>query len=66
MTKLEEIEGVVETLSKQEFRELFTWMAERDNDLWDRQMDDDARSGKFDDLAKVALAEHQAGLTKKI
>ena len=66
MTKLEEIEGVVETLSKQEFRELFTWMAKRDNDLWDRQIDEDARAGKFDDLAKAALAEYQAGLSKKI
>ena len=66
MTKIEEIEEVVEALSKQEFRELYIWMTEKDNVLWDRQVEDDVRVGKFESLAQEVLAEYQAGLTKKI
>ncbi|MBK7929706.1 MAG: hypothetical protein IPJ98_20160 [Bryobacterales bacterium] len=64
MSRVEEIEQAIDGLSAEEFRSLAEWMRERDQELWDRQMDEDSASGKFDALFDEAEAKSRAGVLK--
>ena len=66
MTKLEKIEQEIAALSKAEIFKLGSWFAEFHADIWDQQIADDARAGKFDNMAKQALADHKAGRTRPL
>ena len=66
MTKLEKIEQDIASLEPADLRKLADWFGEFHADLWDHQIESDAKAGKFDKLAQRALAEHRAGLTKPI
>ncbi len=61
MTTVEEIEQAAERLAPSDFDRLATWVSARYHDLWKRQMDDDAASGRLDFLFNEAAAERQAG-----
>lgn len=50
MTQLQDIEDAIERLPPEQFRELAEWLRERDQQLWDDQLDRDAESGKLDFL----------------
>ena len=50
MSQVEEIEQAIGQLPDAEFRRLAQWILERDNVLWDKQMDADSVSGKLDAL----------------
>ncbi len=66
MTKLEKIEQEIVNLSPGEVRKLVSWLAEFEAELWDKQIEDDAKAGRLDKLAEQALADHRAGLTKPL
>lgn len=66
MTKLEKIEQAIATLAPADIRRLADWLAEYQADLWDRQIELDAKAGKLDKLVEQALADHKAGLTKPL
>ena len=55
MTKLEELERVIGNLPEEEYRQFRCWFLEKDWERWDRQIAEDARSGKLDFLVKEAL-----------
>ncbi len=57
MTKLEELEMAIASLSEEEYREFRRWFLERDWEKWDRQIEEDSKAGKLDFLVKEA---HQA------
>ena len=59
MTKLEQIEKSVAELSKEELKAFAKWFAELQADLWDRQIEADAKAGRLDKLAEKALADHK-------
>ena len=61
MTKLEQIEQSVAALSKEEMEEFAAWFDELRADLWDQQIEADAKGGRLDKLADKALAEIKAG-----
>jgi flagellar motility protein MotE (MotC chaperone) len=61
MTKLEKIEHDISALSKADLRKLSDWLDEYKSDLWDRQIEADARSGKLDKLVAEAKAQAAAG-----
>ena len=65
MTKLEQIEREIETLSPEEFAELRMWVLERDWEEWDRQIEKDAGAGKLDRLFAEAREAHQQGKSTK-
>ncbi len=48
MNRVEELEKAIQQLSPQEFSEIARWVADRDQERWDEQMDRDAASGKLD------------------
>ena len=61
MTKLEKIEQDIASLDPKDVRKLAEWLEEYKAELWDRQMEDDAKSGRLDKFAARALAAHRAG-----
>jgi len=66
MTRLEKIEKDIKALSDKEVHHLADWFAEWRADLWDQQIEEDAKAGKLDKLAKRALANHKAGRTTSL
>ena len=65
MSRVEEIEMAIEKLAPQEFARLRSWLVERENVEWDRQMDDDGASGRLDFLFEEAGAENASGLLRE-
>jgi hypothetical protein len=61
MSRVERIENEVESLSPEELKAFRDWFAEFDAEVWDRQIEDDAKSGKLRSLAERALRDHEAG-----
>lgn len=61
MSELEQIEDRVRKLSPTEFAEFRRWFREQEWDEWDRQIEQDCKSGKLKALAEKALADHAAG-----
>jgi len=66
MTKVQALEEEIKTLSPEEMAELREWLIEREEDEWDRQIADDAASGKLDKLFEKSLADHKAGKSREI
>ncbi len=66
MTKLEKIEKDIASLSPGEVARLAEWFAAFRADLWDRQIEADAKAGRLDKIAEQALADHRAGRTKPL
>ena len=61
MIRMEELEGQMKTLSSNELQELRAWLVEYDAEVWDRQFQDDAVSGRLDSLADQALKDFSEG-----
>ncbi len=66
MTRLEKIEQDIASLTPADVSKLAAWMAEYQAELWDRQIEDDAKAGKLDKLAEQALADHRAGRSRSL
>ena len=66
MTKVKKIEQDVRKLNRDELAAFRKWFREYDSDEWDRQIEEDVRSGKLDKLADEALAAHRAGKSKEL
>jgi len=56
MGNVKSIEKAVEALPPSELAEFRLWFAEFDAAAWDKQIEQDAASGKLDDLASEAHA----------
>ena len=65
MGTVKSIENAVESLPATELAEFRRWFAEFDGNAWDRQIDQDASSGKLDPLAAEALADYSTGSTRQ-
>ena len=66
MTRVEEIQSAIESLSSEEYAQLRQWFSEKDWERWDRQIEKDAESGKLDFLIEEALEEKQQGRLKEL
>ncbi|MEA2235568.1 MAG: hypothetical protein QOC81_292 [Thermoanaerobaculia bacterium] len=66
MTKVQALEEEIERLSPSELAELQEWLAEREADAWDREIEQDAASGKLDKLFEKSMADHRAGKSREI
>ncbi len=56
-----EIEEAIAKLPAAEFRELLRRLNEREAESWDRQIEEDAKSGKLDALYHRLIAEEGDG-----
>ena len=61
MSKVQQIERDVQSLSPSELASFREWFRQFDAEAWDRQIEEDVKAGKLDDLANAALKSHQAG-----
>jgi len=66
MENVKSIEHAVESLPPTELAEFRRWFAEFDGNAWDRQIEQDAGSGKLDQLAAEALADYSAGSARPL
>ncbi|MER8827876.1 hypothetical protein NKH73_17220 [Mesorhizobium sp. M0938] len=66
MSKLEQIEKSVAELSPEELKAFAAWFEGLQADMWDRQIEADAKAGRLDRLAEQALADHRAGRTRPL
>lgn len=61
MTRVENIEGQVKSLSAEELKAFRDWFASFDAEVWDAQIDSDAKHGKLRSFAERALRDHESG-----
>lgn len=66
MGNVKSIEKAVESLPPSELAEFRRWFAEFDAAAWDRQIEQDAASGKLDALAAEALADYRVGPAREL
>ena len=59
MSSVVEIEQAIVELSPKDFVELGQWFDEQRNRKWDRQIQEDASSGKLDSLYEMMQAENR-------
>jgi hypothetical protein len=61
MSKVEQLEDQVKDLSSDELRAFRNWFVQFDSEVWDQQIEADAKRGALLSLAERALADHEAG-----
>ncbi len=66
MAVVEKLEHEVKKLSHTQLAAFREWFREYDADEWDRQIEEDVRAGRLDELAEEALIEHKAGMLKEL
>ena len=66
MTKVEEVERAVASLTAEEYREFRQWFLERDWEQWDRQSEEDSRAGKLDFLVREAFEAKERGTLEEL
>ena len=66
MTRIEKLAREIQKLSAKELTSFRKWFTAFDAAEWDRQIEDDAKAGRLDSLAAEALADHQAGRSRKL
>jgi hypothetical protein len=59
-----ELEQAVTKLSEEELARFRAWFDEYYAELWDKQIEEDAKSGRFDRIIAEVDAEYDAGLSK--
>jgi hypothetical protein len=64
MDKVEEIEAAINQLPPEDFRRIANWLLERDQGLWDQQLDSDGSAGRLDFLFEESEADFQRGLLR--
>jgi hypothetical protein len=61
VSKIEQLEQQIKTLSPEELAHFRAWFTEFDWDQWDLQLERDIASGKLDGLADKALRDDASG-----
>lgn len=66
MSRLEQLEQQIAELDPSELKALRAWFESYDAEVWDRQIESDAKSGKLGRLAEQALRDHEAGRSTEL
>jgi hypothetical protein len=66
MGKVQELLDQIRKLSPEEFAQLRDWFLEQDWQAWDAQIEDDAKSGKLDELISEGQAGYKSGRARKL
>jgi hypothetical protein len=66
MSTVKDLENAVTQLEPDQYVVFRKWFEEYESDLWDKQIEADARSGKFDEFAQEAVAEFEACKSSKL
>ena len=63
MSRVEQVEVEIRTLTPDELKTFREWFFRFDADSWDHQIEDDAKSGKLRSLVERAVRDHESGLS---
>lgn len=66
MTTLQHIQFEIEQLSLQDIAYLSKWIADLNFARWDKQIEEDDRTGKLDQLMTKVLADIASGKTQEL
>jgi hypothetical protein len=66
MSTVQEIETAIQKLKPQEIHEVADWLQELREELWDKQIQADAKAGKLDKLMEEAKQDYLAGRCKPL
>ena len=66
MDALEHLEQQVLQLSSEDLDKFRAWFLELDHQLWDKELEADARAGKLDHLINEVRSELKAGKTREL
>ena len=66
MTTVKEIEKAIAELPPQKLSILRAWFEKFDAAIWDKQIESDAKAGKFDAMAAKALDAYKKGKCKEL
>ncbi len=66
MQAVQELQSAVSQLSADELARFREWFDEFDAKAWDKQFEEDVKSGKLDQLANQAIADFRAGKCKEL
>jgi hypothetical protein len=61
MSTVDEVESAVSALSADELSRFRAWFEKFDADSWDRQWEEDAKTGRLKGLADKAIEDFRAG-----
>jgi len=61
MSTVAEIESAIKKLKPQEIRQVGDWLDELREELWDKQIEADAKAGRLDNMIAKAKADYRAG-----
>ncbi|MCC3535359.1 MAG: hypothetical protein JGK03_14350 [Microcoleus sp. PH2017_25_DOB_D_A] len=64
--KIAELKIAVKQLPQNELAEFFEWLEEFQESLWDRQIEEDLKAGKFDPLIRQAEQAFSEGKCREI
>ena len=63
---VKDIEKAITQLPRAELTEFAEWFEEYESRIWDEQIEQDAKSGRFDALIDQAKAEYDAGRSRPL
>ncbi len=66
MSTVQEIETAIQKLKPQEIHEVADWLQVLREELWDKQIQADAKAGKLDKLMEEAKQDYLAGRCKPL
>ncbi len=61
MTKVDQLKAEIESLPSEQITEIFRWLAEKDWEKWDKEIERDSRAGRLEFLVREARAEKRKG-----
>ena len=61
-----EIENAIEQLPVRQLHELADWLTEFRNQQWNKQIEEDAKAGRLDDLIQETKEEIRKGMTRPL
>ena len=64
MSKIDELKAEIESLPSEHIAEIFRWLAEKDWQKWDKEIEDDSRARKLDFLVREAREGRAKGKLK--
>jgi hypothetical protein len=66
MSTVQEIEAAIQKLEPKKIYEVGDWLDELREELWDKQIDADAKTGRLDKLMEEAKQDYLAGRCKPL
>lgn len=64
--QIEKLQAEIESLPKEQFIRLRQWFADKDWEVWDQQLAEDAAAGRLDFLLEEAQSAKQQGALKDL